>query len=303
MDARELIDVVAKDRTRGAHELAVTAAEGFVGLAAELPEADELVPAFHLASRVLLVNQTTMAPLWRLVNDGMYAIDAAAGPEFVADAIVEASRSFQLRVRRAAERTVAELEPLVPVDARIVTFSASGTIERALVALHAAGRCRMVRCCRSLPGGEGDALALRLRHDKRPPVPAEAIDDAAVTAAIAEADVVLVGADVIGPDFFVNKIGTRLVALAGKAVGRPALVVADSSKLVPAAVARVIRDRMGHGPHSSLFETVPWSETDGWVSENGLASAVSVEPFSHDVELHQHLRELLDDLRLRAPGS
>jgi translation initiation factor eIF-2B subunit delta len=303
VDARELIDTAARDRMGGAHEVALTAAEGFVALSAEIPDADELVPAFELAARVLLVNQTTMAPLWRLVNDGMHAIDAAAGPEFVADAVVEAARSFHLRVRRGVDRTVAELAPLVPHDARIVTFSASGTIERAAVALHDAGRCRMIRCCRSLPGGEGEQLALRLRHDKRPPVPAETIEDAAVTAAIAESDVVLVGADVIGPNFFVNKIGTRLVALAGQALGRKALVIADTSKLVPAAVATVIRDRMGHGPHASAFETVPWHETDGWLSESGLASAMSVEPFSHDVELHPKLRDLLDDLRIRSPGS
>ena len=73
--------------------------------------------------------------------------------------------------------------------------------------------------------------------------------------------------------------------------------------LVAVAVDELSRVQSATGPGDAIDPHSPWHETDGWLSESGLASAMSVEPFSHDVELHPQLRDLLDDLRLRSPGD
>ncbi len=291
--ARALIDAAASERVRGSTAVALQAAQGLAELARERPEPAEFAPAFLESARVLLVNQTAMASLWRLVNDCLLAADAAEGPEFAADAVVDAAGAFALRVRRAHDAVVHELAPLLNGGGAVVTLSVSGTLERAFEALARAGHVERVLCCRSLPGGEGADLVKRLRAKR---IRAELVEDAALGPALDTADVAVIGADAVTPVWVANKVGSRPLALTARAMGRRMLVVSDSTKMVPSPVAAAIAGRLERDPARALFETVPLREIDGWVSEHGLAQPATVELLARRVALHERITVLADEL-------
>jgi translation initiation factor 2B subunit (eIF-2B alpha/beta/delta family) len=67
--------------------------------------------------------------------------------------------------------------------------------------------------------------------------------DAVLAEWIEAADLILLGADAITPDVVINKVGTEPLLRAAHGVGVPAYVLADSSKWLPAALARHCRVR------------------------------------------------------------
>ena len=77
----------------------------------------------------------------------------------------------------------------------------------------------------SEPGGEGRRLATELG--------AVCVEDRAAPATVADVDAVVVGADAISTDAFVNKAGTRVLGEAANRVGTPFFVVAESYKWLP----------------------------------------------------------------------
>jgi hypothetical protein len=88
--------------------------------------------------------------------------------------------------------------------------------------------------CESRPLCEGCAMAQRLAAAG---LQVTLITDAQAGVFVEQADAVLLGADAVTPDGVVNKVGSRLLALAAKAAGVPVLAVADSLKVSPGPVA------------------------------------------------------------------
>ena len=85
---------------------------------------------------------------------------------------------------------------------RVLTISWSGVVEQAL----RRGQPSQVDCLRSEPGGEGAEMAARLGGRIR--------EDADLAGAVATSDLGLTGADAVGPDSFVNKVGTAALCRA-----------------------------------------------------------------------------------------
>ncbi len=302
MNARDVIAAAAGDRTQGAGTVALYAAEGLARLASERPSPGEFAPAFLQAARTLIVNQTPMGSVWRLVNDCLVAADAAEGPEFAADAVIDAAKAFRLRSARAQKKITHELAQLIPEGSTIVTTSASSTLERAFIALGDAGRIANLYCTVSEPGGEGKSMAERLR-DKQ--IRAHVIPDSAVAYAVDESDFVLFGADAVCSDWSVNKVGTLPLALCGTHTGVRGLVVAESTKMVPSAISQAIGARLDTDPQVARFETVPWRLLEGWVCEDGLVPSRNVDVQSELIDLHERVLDLCADLTesLRVPSG
>ena len=129
------------------------------------------------------------------------------------------------RARRDAVRLARER--LARIPGTVVTHSASGTVRDALAERSPADIVAAV----SHPGGEGRAFAAALG--------ARCIEDAEAVRLAAQCGAVLVGADAIGRRSFVNKVGTRPLAIAARRAGRPFLVVAESFKRVDADAPHV----------------------------------------------------------------
>lgn len=89
--------------------------------------------------------------------------------------------------------------------------------------------------CESRPLCEGVTMAQRLAAAG---LQVTLITDAQAGVFVEEADAVLLGADAVTPDGVVNKVGSRLLALAAKAAGVPMIAVTDSLKVSPGPVAQ-----------------------------------------------------------------
>jgi translation initiation factor 2B subunit (eIF-2B alpha/beta/delta family) len=90
--------------------------------------------------------------------------------------------------------------------------------------------------CESRPLNEGIVMAQRLAAAG---VDVTLITDAQASVFIEESDLVLLGADAVTPAGVVNKVGSKLLALAAKAAGVPVVAVTDSLKISPGPVSAV----------------------------------------------------------------
>lgn len=163
------------------------------------------VPAGALTRlrRRLAATHPTMASVWNAVH--------APDP----GAFLRAQSLAWHRAARNARRAL-------PRGGTIVTLSYSSTVLATLER-----RRGRVIVAQSLPGGEGERLARTLR---RCGAWATTVPDATMAAWVAEADAVVFGADAVTRRGVINKVGSRLLALAARAARCPCYVVTDTSK-------------------------------------------------------------------------
>jgi translation initiation factor 2B subunit (eIF-2B alpha/beta/delta family) len=206
---------------------------------------DEAVAAGESATvdvaRIVCAGQPAMAALWNVCG--------AALAEFAHAGRYPARRREVERAPAALVRAAAFAldDALRDVDAaRVLTLSYSGSVARALLQL-AAGRALHVVCAESRPGGEGDALAAHLSSNG---VGSEVVADALMTTYLSCAHAVIVGADAVAAEFWINKAGTYGLAAAAWFSGVPTYVIASRDKAAPAQLA----DRL---PSPPPFERTP----------------------------------------------
>jgi translation initiation factor 2B subunit (eIF-2B alpha/beta/delta family) len=109
--------------------------------------------------------------------------------------------------------------------------------------------------------------------------------DAAIGHALQDADAVLVGADAVGPEWVLNKSGTRLLAAAAAEQGVPVYVAATRDKFIGAPVAErlVIRegapDEVWHDAPPGIevrnpyFEAVPLDLVTAILTDTGVVGS------------------------------
>jgi translation initiation factor 2B subunit (eIF-2B alpha/beta/delta family) len=146
-----------------------------------------------------------------------------------------------------------------------VTYSNSRAVEAAL-RLVAEQQELVVHCAEGRPALEGRDLATSLATAG---VRVEFYTDAALATAVPGADALLVGADAICTDRFINKIGTSALCTLAGAHGTSAYVLAGREKILPddvfaaltlrpGAVRQVWREPpVGVHVRNPYFETIP----------------------------------------------
>ena len=134
---------------------------------------------------------------------------------------------------------------------RLVTISSSRAV---LTVIDAVRQMRPVHlgCSESRPALEGRRLAERVADLG---VPVTLFTDAAIGHALPGADAVLFGADAIGPDWFLNKAGSRMLAAAASHGGVPVYLAATRDKFVGQAVGRRVQIR--EAAPGEIWETPP----------------------------------------------
>lgn len=134
---------------------------------------------------------------------------------------------------------------------RVVTCSASQAVEAALVA--AGAEFDLVVCCaEGRPHLEGRDLARRLAAAG---LAVEFYTDAAIGAAIPSAEAVLIGADAIGPEGFINKVGTAALCGLARSAGVPVYVLAGREKALGAGELASLQ--LGGGPPDEVWSDPP----------------------------------------------
>jgi hypothetical protein len=204
-----------------------------------------------------------MAPLWRLAGDVLGdPVPRRAVARLVAGLIRE-------------PHGIAASSPPV-LRHTVVTLSYSSSL---VAAIRAAG-VRAI-CARSEPGGEGEAMAAALREAG---VDAEVADDDHALAAAADGALAAVGADAVGPEGFVNKVGT---ARLGRAAGRAgAYVVAGSTKFLAEDL-----------PVTEPFERIPIDAFGTFLTEAGPLGSADAAWLARRFPLEASLAPVFDELR------
>jgi translation initiation factor 2B subunit (eIF-2B alpha/beta/delta family) len=268
------IAALAGNRESGASELLVDAV---AILRDALASGAPITPVARAVCRA----QPAMACIWNAASVATAPTDAAERLDRFAQ---RAARAVDAITRFALD--VFKADPGTPQGAplRLVTLSYSGTVAAVFDALHRERPIR-VSCNESRPALEGRRLASRLASGG---IPVTCFGDAAIGQALAAADALLVGADAVGPEWFMNKSGTRMLAAAAAHQGIPVYVIAARDKFVTRALGARLEGREGasneiwDGPPRGIairnpyFEPTPLDLITAVISDIGVLGAAVV---------------------------
>jgi translation initiation factor 2B subunit (eIF-2B alpha/beta/delta family) len=233
-DLEKRIAGVAADRESGASEIledVLAILRTAIATGAELNEVSE----------ALRRAQPSMAPVWNASaaaltgNLDRFAQRAARAPEAIA--------RFASALLETGNPPGAAL--------RLVTISYSGTVAH-IVESVARGRPVEVACAEGRPALEGRWLASRLVAAG---VPVTCYSDAALGQALDRTDAVLIGADTVAPEWFLNKSGTRMLAASAMLRGIPVYVAAGREKFAAPQMAEALSERQG--PAAEIWSDPP----------------------------------------------
>ncbi|MFC2076386.1 hypothetical protein ACFLT7_04815 [candidate division KSB1 bacterium] len=298
---------VARDYAGGASELTGRVAEATLRVV-------ELLPASYspeTGKTVLTLAETAcrakphMAPFLRIANSlclGAEEMDAARDRESVRrfqsdfSVLVEKIRTAGAGIRSAAGKLRRELPP----SPRLLTYSRSSIVRDLIMELAGADKNKRISVIvpESRPGYEGRRLAVELADAGCEVI---SIIDGAISAYLGEADLVLIGADSISPEFAVNKIGSRGLAVLARQDGIPIRIAAETIKFIPEELQGV--DKSGHNPdqvwevdHPSLrienryFERIPLGDDIKIICEEGVLSGNGIGEMLENLSFCSRLR-------------
>ena len=156
---------------------------------------------------------------------------------------------------------------VIPDGARIITYSSSGSVTSALIKTKEAGKDFSVIVSEGRPMLEGKKIAFKLAEKG---VPVKLVIDAALPHYVRKTDMVMVGADWIADDYFINKIGTDALARVASVEEIPFYVIATSNKILSESFKLEIED--SH-PVSEVLD----EEIKGITVENPYFEEISTE--------------------------
>lgn len=295
----QAIAEIAADSRSGAAQIANRAANVLLqrASAGQAPSAEAFRREILASGWALIRAHTVMAPLVNLVNTVLWRMEAGDSPQLLREAVGEATDEFKRQLRQHTLHMAEGTLGLVSEGSKIVTISNSSTIQHALIHAQRAGRHFEVICAESFPDLEGREAARLLRSCG---VSATVVDDAAAREAIADADLVLVGADMLMHRGLVNKVGTYPMALVAREHGTPVYTVCGSEKFLPPGFRPFERGELAPNVidvdqpwrlnTSSLpFDFTPIELLTGIITEQGILPVEAVEAWLAATRLHPAL--------------
>jgi len=234
-----------------------------------------------------------MAPLARLANSALEAACHAVHADEALRFAEQAAREFIECAARSTAQAAAHAADLIGDDTTVLTHSRSSTVLAAFQQARRAGRRFRVIATESRPLMEGRALAEALADES---VSVTLIADAAAALMMPQVACILVGADCVTTDWLVNKIGTRMIALAARECGVRMIALCDTSKFIAALPATLEanrrRDELWPDAPSQVeivnhyFEPTPLDyftgivNQDGWLTPREASRRAGSQPIS-----------------------
>jgi translation initiation factor 2B subunit (eIF-2B alpha/beta/delta family) len=296
----QAVAAIAEDSVSGAVEIAEKSAEVLQRLA----RAEQSEPAATLRQQLLEVGwalisaHPTMAPLVNLVNAVLWKTEAVADAEAARRAVTDVTSDFKRRLR-VHEAAIAETAlRLIPEEGLVLTNGRSTTVRAALRHAQRAGRRFKVICAEGRPACEGRTLAAELAAGG---LNVTLVIDALAVARAGDVQLVLVGADYLGAQGLVNKVGTYGIALAAGAAAVPIYALCGSEKFlppgyVPPAQARWPAEQVWDEAPANLaienlyFDSTPLHALAGIVTEQGVQPNEGIEAWLAATKLHPALK-------------
>ncbi len=215
MNFREARDIV-DDTEKGAAELAADAARS-VGELEEEEAVDYL--------KELLEGRAVMSPLVNLANDVFLALEKGEDHRKAAEDFLSVVEKGGSNASQNCDEILKENEYRT-----VLTLSYSSTV---IGSLKNTGRVIVLE---SRPAKEGRKTAEILAREG---VEVECWVDAGMGKALEKTDAVVVGADTVAEDGFLNKLGTKPLSICAEAMNIPFYVVCDSSKILPRGIPAI----------------------------------------------------------------
>lgn len=281
----ERLVAIAEDRSSGAREIAAQVADLFYDYAIHYSASDSPESDLQGAVQKLIAGQPSMAPVIRICNDILLQVQIEDSPSRIVQSIAELTEGYRTLLATSDQAIAAEFLGQLAGGKRVVTLSYSSTVLAALRASVLNGMSLSVTVLESRPGLEGRRLAALLAEAG---LPVTLAVDSAAYQCLRDADLWLAGADSLLVDGVVNKIGTAPLAAAGQVLGKPGYVLADSTKIWPAALPyppfRDYRtDEVWADAPASLvvsnryFELTPWPLITGIISTERLRQPADIQ--------------------------
>lgn len=213
-------------------------------------------------------SRAAFAPLVLLANTVLLNVDR--GP----DVVVAEARAFEKRLAASVEIVSSVGAALIPEGGIVLTHGASSTVRTTLVL--AASRGVRVVCTAATPGGEGQRLAADLMSAG---VAVEVIPDDAAPDALFATDLVLLGANALGPESAINVAGTGVILEEARDLGVKSLLLVSADKALPGPLfARAAEVALG----SPTLELVALTGLDSIVTEQGVLDASALRRLAED---------------------
>ena len=282
-DAEKLMQSIAVDRYHGAEWLSNAALGTMIAIAlnAGADDADELREALKSYARRIAESRPSMTPITNKL--GMFYSrlpEGAALNELRASATKSATMIIK-ESRRDRSRLVENAKSVLGEPDTVFTISNSSTVADVVLGVGA----KNIVVTESRPQMEGRNLAQRLAGEG---VNVLLVVDAAAAMFMESSNVAVVGADsVLYDGSFVNKVGTRIMALAARDQGLPFYVVCSTSKFNvmnylgrgveleekdPSEVAEI----EGVNVRNPYFEVVPGRLVTGIITEMGVMEPLDI---------------------------
>ncbi len=275
--AWDALEAVAGDVSGGASEVAHALLSWAERWSAGAPGTtrEALVGLERVARR-----QTALAPVLRIANDMLVEFDRfdAEDESALRLAVGKAAGRWGGRLDEAQGTLRLHLRRALGSAPAIYTFSASSTVQGAIEDHFAGGAWFRVVVSESRPGCEGTRLAAALAERG---IPVALGTDAWLWGAIEDQGLLVLGADTLLPSGWVNKRGSRALALRARERGVAVVCAADTGKFLPPALAALPRSyerspaEILADPPPSLtianpyFEEIEWDALDVLVTERG----------------------------------
>jgi len=275
----EIVEAIGADNRSGAAEILQKAATAY-RVAAQV--ANRQLPAKGLRQQADCITsalrqaQPDMAGVLNLAREVDKAVASSGSAPL--EAAATAAAHFSESASRKAAASSEWGAKLINDNAVVLTHSRSSTVLSALLWAAAAGRVFRLITTESRPMLEGRQLAETVATHG---ISVTYIVDAAAAAVMDKVTLVLVGADRVTPERVLNKIGTKMIALAARMQQIPIYCLADTSKFIEglvagaepaeASAAEVWPDAPADiSVLNNYFEEVPLVLFSGIITENGL---------------------------------
>jgi len=227
------ISQIASDNTSGAAEILRRAGAVFTLLNTSLgqvTDTSELAQQAVIQTCIALaLAQPDMSALLRLASAALSAARIAIGARETLEAAQDAALNFVRNAERGTRGAALHAAALIRDGATVLTHSRSSTALAAFLEAKRRGSDFSVVATESRPMLEGRVLAKAIASQD---IRVTLIADAGASLAMEHVDLVMVGADKLTPVSLVNKIGTRMIALAARERHLPVYALCDTSKFI-----------------------------------------------------------------------
>ncbi|MCW4051322.1 MAG: translation initiation factor eIF-2B [Candidatus Bathyarchaeota archaeon] len=283
-DAEKLVESIALDRFHGADWLSNAALGVMISIAlnSKAKDSNELTETMNSYARRMAESRPSMAPIRNKLGTLIMELpEDAPLNELRAEATKIASRLIT-ESRESRKRLIEHMKAVTQSPMTVITHSNSATVQDVILGLGVEN----VVVTESRPQYEGRDLAVTLAEMGVNPL---LVVDSAMGVFMKSAEVAIVGADsVLYDGSFINKIGTRLMALSAREQGVPFYVVCDTWKfdvmnylgaetqLEEKDPAEVAEGLEGVNVRNPYFEVVPGKLVSGIVTELGLMEPIDI---------------------------